>query len=75
MTSLPAKRFGIDKGSLGIGSDADIVIFNFDEIKDNATFEKPALPPDGIKYVIMGGNIAAKENEILNDKLGRFVGK
>lgn len=75
MTSLPAKRFGIDKGSLGIGSDADIVIFNFDEIKDNATFEKPALPPDGIKYVIIGGNIALKENEILNDKLGRFVGK
>lgn len=73
MTSLPAKRFGLRKGSLGIGDDGDIVIFDYNKIKDNATFENPALSPDGIKYVLINGEIAMKNNEIRDLNLGRFV--
>lgn len=73
MTSLPANRFGLNKGSLGIGSDGDVVIFDYDEIKDNASFKKPALSPSGIKYVLINGEIAVKDNVVKESKLGKFV--
>lgn len=75
MVYLPAKRYGINKGTLSLGSDADISIFDFNTIKDNASFEKPVLPPDGIKYVIINGEIALENNLIKNPYLGRFVTK
>ena len=75
MTVLPAKRFGINKGTLSIGADADITIFDYNTIKDNATFDNPVLPPDGIKYVIINGKIALENNIIRNHNLGRFIAK
>ncbi|MBB6218983.1 N-acyl-D-amino-acid deacylase [Anaerosolibacter carboniphilus] len=75
MTVLPAKRMGISKGNLGIGSDADIVIFDFDELKDQATFENPHLPPRGIKYVLVQGEVAAKNGNMVCGHLGRSIRK
>ena len=71
MTYLPAKRTGIKKGSLGVNDDADIVIFNYEQIEDKSTFKQPALPPKGLKYVIIGGKIAVKDNKMMDNKLGR----
>lgn len=73
MTSLPAKRFDINKGSLGIGSDADITIFDFDAIKDNASFKQPTLAPDGIDYVLINGQVAMEKNDIKDYSLGKYV--
>jgi len=76
MTYLTAQRYGLEiKGSLEVGFDADITIFDDREIRDNATFSEPALPPDGIKYVIINGVIAVKGTKIINGKLGRAVRK
>ena len=75
MTYLTAKRAGIKKGSLGINDDADINIFNFEELEDRATFKQPALPPKGLKYVIVGGKVAIKNNKMINDKLGKSIRK
>lgn len=73
MTILPAKRFNIEKGHLSIGADGDIVIFDFNKIKDRATFNNPALPPEGIKYVIIDGKIAVENNIIKEKNLGKLV--
>lgn len=73
MTYLPAKRYGLDKGTLNIGSAGDVVIFDYNTIDDMATFENPAKPPVGIKYVIINGEVAVKDNIIVNGKLGRAV--
>jgi len=75
MTYLSAKRYSLDKGSIGIGSDADIVIFSLDNIRDNATFESPSLSPSGIEYVLVNGTIAVEDNKILKANLGRSVRK
>ena len=55
--------------------DADITIFSYDEIKDNATFDNPIKKPDGIKYVLIKGSVALKDGEIVNGKLGTSVKK
>jgi len=75
MTWMPAERLGIDKGTLGIGKDADIVIFNLNELKDKATFKNPFEAPEGIKYVIVNGEISVKNNKLIKDNLGKAVRK
>ena len=74
MTSRSAERLHLPKkGNLKAGSDADIVIFDYENIRDTATFEEPALVPEGIAYVLIGGEIAAKDGEIVNAHLGKAV--
>lgn len=74
MTCMPAKRLGLrGKGSIEVGMDADIVIFNEEKIIDKATFENPALPPEGIDYVIVNGVVASKNGELINKRAGRFI--
>lgn len=74
MTMLPAKRVNLAaKGEVKENFDADLVIFDKDVIADQATFENPTLPPKGISYVIINGEIAVEDNKIVNDKLGRYI--
>ena len=74
MTSRSAERLHLPKkGNLKTGSDADVVIFDYENIRDTATFEEPALVPEGIAYVLIGGEIAAKDGEIVNAHLGKSV--
>lgn len=75
MTNMPAKILGIDKGHLSQGADADITIFNFEEIEDMATFENSRLDSKGIEYVLISGEVAFEKNEIKNRKLGKSVRK
>ena len=74
MTILPARRLGLTgKGHLGIGADGDITIFDYDAIRDQATFEEPALPPEGIDMVLIGGEVVLKNGEILRTDCGKAV--
>ena len=56
MTSAPAQRLGLqDRGILRDGMKADVVVFDPDTIRANATFEVPKQYPDGISHVIVNG--------------------
>lgn len=56
MTSLPAARMQLaNRGEIKHGYWADIVIFNADEIQDEATWAEPLRTPSGIDYVIVNG--------------------
>lgn len=69
MTSMPAEKIGIkDRGMIATGKAADIVIFDYAAIKDNATFVNPHQFPTGIPYVIVNG-IAAVDNNVITGKL------
>lgn len=74
MTAQPAARLRLrGKGRLNAGADADITIFDPARIQDRATFEAPAAPPEGIEYVLLGGEIALEHGRILRTDLGRSV--
>ena len=76
ITYLPAKRMGLlPKGTLSVGADADITIFDLEKIEDCATYIEPVKKPLGIEYVIIGGQIALEDGNILNDKLGKSIRK
>jgi len=74
MTSLPAQTFGLyKKGILREGLDADIVVFDPQSIIDNATFENPALPPEGISHVIVNGELAVEHGQITGATSGQVL--
>jgi N-acyl-D-amino-acid deacylase len=58
MTSWPATRMRLaNRGVIREGQWADVVIFDFDRVQDRATYEQPMLPPEGIDYVLVNGQI------------------
>lgn len=76
MTAAPAKRLGLsNKGRLNVGADADVVIFDMEKIQDGANFDDPMIPPTGIDYVLIGGEVAAKDCKIVKGDLGTALRK
>ena len=74
MTALPARQLGLpQKGTLRVGADADVVIFDPDTILDRATFDAPLTPPVGIDYVLIGGTVALDHGTVTRANLGRAV--
>lgn len=69
MTLLPAMKMNLrDRGLLDLGYKADIVVFDKNTIIDKSTFDNPHQYPDGIKYVIVNGEVVI-EDEIHTGKL------
>lgn len=74
ITALPAQRLGLaSKGRLNVGADGDITIFDFDRIQDRATFAQPSLPPEGVEWVLIGGEVALEKGKIANDHCGKAL--
>ena len=75
MTLEPAKRLGIEgfKGQIAVGADADLTIFDPETIIDGATFGDLNIPSKGIDYVILGGQICAEDNTIVDARRGKFI--
>jgi N-acyl-D-amino-acid deacylase len=74
MTYLPARRMGLsDRGLLKQGMAADITIFDFENVKDTATYENPHSYPDGIKYVIVNGVMVIKNGEHTGERPGKAL--
>ena len=56
MTGLPARRLGEpSRGTIALGSEADLVVFDPLTIADAATFTNPHRYPTGIQHVLIGG--------------------
>ena len=74
MTSNPAKRLGLkDRGTLAVGSCADIVVFDPIEIQDAATFERPHQYAKGIKFLVINGVLAIDDGEFTGEMAGEFI--
>ena len=75
-TIAPALWLGLDKkGRLQEGCDADITVFDPDTIIDRAEPDpdKLDLPPEGIRYVIVNGQIVVEEGDLTGNTPGRLI--
>ncbi|HKS56641.1 MAG TPA: D-aminoacylase [Steroidobacteraceae bacterium] len=74
LTSLPATRMRqFDRGALREGLWADLTVFDFDAIQDNATYENPVAPPSGVEYVLVNGQVVVDAGKHTGAKPGRVL--
>jgi len=73
-SSLPAQVLGMrDRGMVREGFHADLVLFHPDEIQDRATLFEPHQFPDGIPYVLVGGEFVVDDGEVTGALPGRVL--
>ena len=71
---LPAQRVMLkNKGAILDGWDADLVLFNYDEIKDMAQYKDSNRVTEGIEYVIVGGKIVYQDKKLTGINPGQLI--
>ena len=74
MTSAAAARLGLaDRGLLRDGYAADMVVFDPERVRSNATYEEPRQFPDGIEWVIVGGEVVVERGLHTGSRAGRVL--
>jgi N-acyl-D-aspartate/D-glutamate deacylase len=74
MTSWPATRMRLGhRGAVREGLWADVVIFDFDKLRDTATFEKPVAYPEGVEYVLVNGEVVLDQGKHTGARPGKVL--
>jgi N-acyl-D-amino-acid deacylase len=81
MTAWPAARFGLDRatpqraarGQVQPGWAADLVLFDPEQVLDNASYTSPLQPSSGITAVYLSGELAAENGLTVNAHAGRAL--
>ena len=74
MSSFPAQRLGLsDRGVLRQGLKADIAVFDAATVRDTATFEKPHSYAEGLRLVIVNGQVAFDDGRMTAARPGRVL--
>lgn len=74
MTSAPAARLGLaDRGLVRDGYVADVVVFDAERVRATCTYEDPCSYPDGIEWVVVGGEIVVGNGTHTGARPGRVL--
>ncbi len=74
MTGAPAARLGlVDRGLLRDGYATDVVVFDPQRVRSNATYEDPRQFPDGIDYVAVNGELVVDAGAHTGAQPGRAL--
>lgn len=74
MTSLNAAKVGlVDRGTIQPGCMADITIFDAERVIDKATYTEPFQYPEGIRHVIIGGQVVLEDGRHTGARPGRVL--
>jgi N-acyl-D-amino-acid deacylase len=73
-SGLVAETFGLrDRGVLAAGNIADVVVFDPDTVRDEATFLDPQRFPTGIATVIVNGTVVVDAEQHTGARPGRVL--
>lgn len=73
MSAIPASRYALaDRGTLAVGSFADITIFNPLTVADSATYRQRGGPV-GIEWVLINGSVAVGPDGLTDSLAGRVL--
>ncbi len=74
MTSLPAQKFGFqDRGVLKKGMQADILVFDPEQVKDVSTYEKPHAYSQGMEYILVNGKLTVDNGKHTGARNGKIL--
>jgi len=67
MAYFPALKFNIQgRGLIKKGYFADLVVFDFEKLKDLSTYDNPKRLSEGIKYVFVNGKLSFYDNKVVS---------
>ncbi len=74
LTGLPATRLGLtDRGRIGTGMAADLVLLDFDVLADRSDLSNPLRCPAGIRDVMVNGKWAVRNGQKTGARNGRVL--
>lgn len=79
MTLMPAQRLEArvpdmaQKGRIKAGADADITVFDPTTVIDRSTYEDATIPPSGIPFVIVGGQVVVDSGQVTSARPGKGI--
>ncbi len=74
MTGMPAAKLGLrDRGLVRPGAAADLVVFDPDTVRDEATYADPHRHPTGIPYVLVNGAVVVDRGRMTAAGGGRVL--
>jgi N-acyl-D-amino-acid deacylase len=74
MTGLTARNFGLaGRGTVAVGQQADLVLFDAGTVRDAATYDEPTRPAEGIHAVLVNGGVAWEGGRSTSVRRGRVL--
>jgi N-acyl-D-amino-acid deacylase len=75
MTAKTAEVFGLsERGRVAVGYCADLVVFDPQTVLDRGTFINPRQYPDGIRHVLVNGELVLQNGQLLKStRAGRVL--
>ena len=74
MTSFAAELSGIaDRGRIEVGMQADLIVFEPDNVRETATYPDPLELAEGFDIVIVNGRVAREEGRLADGLFGRVL--
>lgn len=74
MTKKPAERFGLrGRGEIKTGNYADLVLFDAERVRSKSTVENPQVYPEGIKIVVVNGEIVVNSGVHNGNRPGKVL--
>ncbi|MHC1747984.1 MAG: amidohydrolase family protein [Cellulosilyticaceae bacterium] len=74
ITAMPASVYGIkEKGRLATGMDADIAIFELENIQSKANYDAPKQFATGFDYVLVNGEVAIENDRLTHNACGKVL--
>ena len=74
MTAYPASIVGLpDRGTLRVGSPADVVVFDARTVGDRSTWRAPRRRAVGIEWVLVNGAVAFDGEQVLDGLHGTVL--
>lgn len=63
----------LDRGRINVGLAADIIVFDYEELADQATFANPSELSLGMKYVLVNGQVVLEGGKYTGAKPGKVL--
>ncbi len=62
-----------DRGRIAVGLAADIIVFDYGQLADKATFAEPLRHSVGMKYVLVNGQLVLDDGKLSKNRPGRVL--
>jgi N-acyl-D-amino-acid deacylase len=62
-----------DRGRIAVGLAADVIVFDYQQLADKATFAQPSAVSEGVKYVLVNGKLTLDNGKLTGERPGRVL--